>query len=155
MLTCCWSSQQAKSCWGQGVLSCCLRSPFLLQTDNYSKNGVVWILGRWIFSCQHRTMVTSPYDCRVVGGWGFCDYLRRDTRSLHTRSVQLFQIVRALWLENGTIPSVPLAFISTQVNTPNRNACICELRLLRCSISTHHLAPKHSSFLLQCFCSFF
>jgi hypothetical protein len=110
-----------------------------LLPKHYSKPGVICILGRWIFSCQHWTMVTSPYERRIVGGWGFCDYIGRDTRSLHTGSVQLFQIVRALWLENRTIPSVPLVFISTQVNTPNRNACIFEIRLLLYSI---HPLPR-------------
>jgi hypothetical protein len=58
-------------------------------------------------------MVTSPYECRKVGKGGgvFFAYIARDTLSLHSGNIQLFQIVRALWLENGTIPSVSLVFI--------------------------------------------
>lgn len=67
-LTCCYSSHRAKGCSVQGVLSYFLRSPFLLETDNYSKLGVVWVLGRWVFSCQQWTMLTSPYECSKVGG---------------------------------------------------------------------------------------
>jgi hypothetical protein len=89
-------------------------------------------------------MVMSPYECRKVGR-GFSDYIARDSRSLRSGSVQLFQIVRPLWLQNGTIPSVSLVFISSHVNTPNINSSIFEIRHLRCSIP-HHLPPKHRFF---------